>query len=275
MPFSRGLGREIMYICVSGVLALYIFYITRPIGFSNLGDLTLIGYGLVSIAAGILYLSISHYLYNRYWGSRNWTLGLEILHSLLFLLFIAAAIMTYGNLVRATKLSFKSSVNYFLYTVLLGIVPVIIRAILIKNWRLKKNLQEVERINELLQNRKSAPGEKVIEFSISSKETFRVSTQSLLFLESKGNYINVWWNEGHDVKKHLVRMTLREAIKLIDDPLIVHSHRSFAVNLRKAKEINLQAGVSAIVLKGVETRVPLSSTYNKQIRQKLRDVVAG
>jgi len=183
--------------------------------------------------------------------------------------------MIYGNLVRATKLSLKSSVNYFLYTVLLGIVPVIIRAMLIRNWRLKKNLQEVERINELLQNRRSAPGEKVIEFPISSKETFRVSNQSLLFLESKGNYINVWWDEGQGVKKHLVRITLREAIKLIDDPLIVHSHRSFVVNLRKAKEINLQAGVSAIVLKGIETRVPLSGTYNKQIRHKLRDVTTG
>jgi len=270
MPFSRGLGREILYICVSGVLSLYIFYVTRPIGFSNLGDLTLIGYGLVSIAAGILYLSISHYLYNRFWASRKWTLGLEILHSLLFLLFIAAAIMIYGNLVKATNLSFKSSVNYFLYTVLLGIVPVIVRAILIRNWRLKKNLDEVERINELLQNRKSAVSGKFIEFPISGKETFRVSTQALLFLEAKGNYVNVWWNEEQEAKKHLARMTLREAIKLIDDPLIVHSHRSFIVNLRKAKEITLHGGNSVVVLKGSDMRIPLSGTYNKAIRQKLR-----
>ena len=269
MPFSRGLRREIIYICLSGIVALAIFFVARPMGFANLGNLTLIGFGGVSILMAILYLVTTHFLYQRYWSSRKWTLGLEILHSLFFLLFIAAGILIYGKLVGVTVISLRSSLIYFLSTLLLGLIPVMIRAILVRNWRLKQDLEEVKKLNELLGNKKAESEERLIEFTISKKETFRLTNQSLLFIESRENYLSVCWDTGKEIKKYMIRMTMKEAIRQINDPLIVFCHRSFIVNLRKVKEIISQESAQEMILNGLEKPIPLSNTFRKVIRQKL------
>ena len=272
MPFSRGLRREIIYICLSGVCAVMIFYFVRPLGFAYLGTLLLLGYGAVSISAAILYVIISHYLYHQFWETRKWTLGLEILHSLCFLLFIALAIMIYGNIERVTDFSFKSSLLYVLYTVVLGLIPVVVRAILVRNWRLKKDLTEAKKINALLRNRKVEEDEKVIEFKIPKKETLQLTNQTLLFIESRENYLNISWDTGKGIKTAMIRMTMKEAIQLINDPFIVFSHRSFIVNLRRVKEITLSSGASEIIFEEVERPVPMSDTFKKALRQKLREL---
>ena len=65
-------------------------------------------------------------------------------------------------------------------------------------------------------------------------------------------------------------MTMKEAIKQINDPLIIFSHRSFIVNLRKVPNVSSKGGVSVIRLKGVERELPLSGTYREGIREKVR-----
>lgn len=115
MPFSRGLGKEVLYICISGVVAILIFYVS-PFGFAQLGPLYLLGFGVVSVLAGVVYVISTHYLYEKYWNSRLWTVGWEIIHSLCFLLFIGIGILLYGYFIHVTDLSFKNFLlSVFLY----------------------------------------------------------------------------------------------------------------------------------------------------------------
>lgn len=272
MPFSRGLKREIAYVIISGVAVLLIFYILHPFRFSGLNNLTLAGYGLVSILAGIGYIVLTHYLYNTIWSGRNWTLGLEVFHSLAFLLFIGLSIMTYGYLAGITDFSFRNVFLYLFYTLLLGFVPVTIRAVLVKHWRLKKDLSEVKRINELLANRRVAPDEKIVEFRDASTKSLRVSTHDLLYLKAAENYVTIVWEDNHAIKKEMIRMTMKDAIRKLNDPLIVFSHRSFIINLRKVQKISSQSGIASLILTGVDASIPLSTTHKKEIKQKLKEV---
>lgn len=271
MPFSRGLGKEVLYICISGAAALLIFYIS-PFGFGKIGYLNLLGFGLVSVLSGIIYIISTHYLYEKYWDKRQWTIGWEIIHSLFFLLFIAISILVYGYFLRLTDLSFKNFFLSIFYTVLLGLIPVTIRAILVRNWRLKKELAEAQKINTLLSGRKLASDEKIIEIrDASSKNTLKLSTHELLYMEAAENYVTVIWEQGNIIKKEMLRMTMKAASKQINDHLIVFCHRSFIVNLRKVKNISSQSGVLSILLYGIETVIPLSGTYKKEIKQKLNE----
>ena len=272
MPFSRGLKKEILYICICGALVSLIFYVLQPYSFSSLSDAELFGYGLVSVIAAIIYIVLAHLLYNAYWNNRPWTVGLEIIHSLFFLLFVGAGIMIYGYFARITDLSLKNILIYLFTTILLGFIPVTIRALLVRNWRLKKDFSEAKKINELLANRKLASDEKIIELkSASSNEILKLRNYDLLYIEATENYITVVWENNHTIKKQLIRMTMKEAIKQINDPLIIFSHRSFIVNLRKVENVSSRGGVSVIRLKGVEREVPLSGTYKKGIKEKLED----
>jgi len=273
MPFSRGLRKEVMYICITGAFTLLAFYLLRPFRFSSLSNLALLGYGLVSVLAAIIYVVLTHFLYKTYGGNDNWNVGLEIIHSLFFLLFVGGSIMIYGYLSHISDLSIKNILIYILYTILLGFIPVTIRAVLVKNWRLKKDLSEAKKINELLTNRKPASDEKIIEFqNASSNDILKLSNYDLLFVEATENYITVVWESNHTIKKQMIRMTMKEAIKQMNDPLIVFSHRSFIINLRKVQKVSSQSGISTITLKNPETPIPLSSTHKKAIKQKLKEI---
>jgi hypothetical protein len=251
------------------VAALLIFYIA-PFGFARLGPLRLFGYGLVSVLAGVAYIISTHYLYEKYLGNRPWTVGWEIVHSLCFLLFIGICILMYGYLIHVTDLSYTTFLLYLLYTVILGLIPVTIRAVLVRNWRLKKELAEAQKMNELLARRKIATDEKMIALQdASSKDTLQLSTHDLLYLEAAENYITVVWKQDHLIKKEMIRMTMKTAIQQINDPLVVFCHRSYIVNLRRVQKITSQSGISYILLNGIETSIPLSNTYKKEINRKL------
>jgi DNA-binding LytR/AlgR family response regulator len=187
---------------------------------------------------------------------------------------VGGSIMVYGYLSHVSDLSIKNILVYILYTILLGFIPVTIRAVLVKNWRLKKDLSEVKKINELLTNRKSASDEKIIEFqNASSNDILKLSNYDLLFVEATENYITVVWESNHTIKKQMIRMTMKDAIKQINDSLIVFSHRSFIINLRKVQKVSSQSGISTITLKNTDTPIPLSSTYKKAIKQKFNEIL--
>ena len=273
MPFSRGLQKEILYICISGAATFVLFNIS-PFGFRQIGWLNLLGFSLISVLAGIVYLIFTHYLYEKYWSNRPWTLGWEIIHSLCFLIFIGICILLYGYLIHLTNLTLKDFFLYLFYTAVLGLIPVTIRAMLVRNWRLKNELAEAQKMNELLAfglaKRKLATDEKIIELQdLSSKDTIEFSTQDLLYIEAAENYITVVWEDDHAIKKAMIRMTMKAAIKQIDDPLIVFCHRSFIVNLRRVRSIANSGGVSEIMLNGVERGVPMSRGNREEIRKRL------
>jgi len=273
MPFSRGLRKEVLYICITGAFTLLVFYLLHPFRFSSLSNLALLDYGLVSILAAIMYIVATHFLYKTYWGNHNWTVGLEILHSLFFLLFVGGIIMIYGYLARISDLSVKNIFTYLLYTMILGFIPVTIRAMLVRNWRLKKDLSETKKINELLARRKLSSDEKIIDLqNAASNDILKLSNYDLLYIEATENYITVVWEMNHAIKKQMVRMTMKDAIRTINDPLIVFSHRSFIINLRKVQKVSSHAGVSTLTLKSTEKSIPLSATYKKPIKQKLKEI---
>ena len=269
MPFSRGLKNEILYVCLSGICALVFLYLVRPFGFANLPDRLLLGFGIVSIAAALLYVFIAYLLYRRYFANKSWSVGLEIIHSLLFLLFVASAIMIYGGYVHIMELNAKNFLLSLFYTTLIGIIPVSIRAIMLRNWRLKKELADSKAINDHLHNRQLMTDEKIIEFSVSRNVQLKIMNQDLLYVESSENYITIVWNKDQTIKREMIRMTMKEAFGLINDPLIVFCHRSYIVNLRKAGKIVSQNGRASISLKDSDMQLPLSETYKAVVRQKL------
>jgi hypothetical protein len=271
MPFSRGLRKEILYVFISGGAALFIFYFLQPFSTGKLGTRLLIGFGLVSVVIASIYLIGTHYIYYKFWSDRKWTAGWEILHSLFFLVFVATGIMFYGFIAGLTPLTPGSILLYLFYTILLGLIPVTTRAILVRNWRLAAELKETKKLNEVLQLRKQAADVRMIAFR-GSASSLLVSNHDLIFIEAAENYISLAWEDGKSVRKELIRMTMKEAIKLIDDPLIGFCHRSYIINLRKVDKIISEAGALSIRLKGVERLVPVSPTYKSYIKERVNYV---
>jgi hypothetical protein len=269
-PFSRGLKKEILHVCVLGLFASLIFYFLKPFGLSTINETYLLGYGLVSISAAIIFLIVSHRFYYFFTRHRNWTIGHEIIHSLFFLMFIATSILVYGYAVNISRLRVQDFFLYQFYTILTGIVPVTIRAILLRNWRLKKDLQEATEMNEWLSKRKISADEKMIRLqSPSSAQTLKISNQALLYLEAAQNYTIIVWSDEGTIRKEMMRLAMKEAYRQINDTLVVFCHRSYMVNLRKVKKIIHHSGNPELALQDGSIMIPLSATYKKDIKEKL------
>ena len=272
-PFSRGLKKEIVHIGVLGLFALLIFYFLKPFGLNNLNEIYLLGYGLVSISAAIIFLIVSHRVHYLFTRRSHWTIGHEIIHSLLFLMFIASSILVYGYAVKISRLSLQDFFLYQFYTILTGIIPVTIRAILLRNWRLKKDLQEATKMNEWISKRKISADEKMIRLqSPSSAQVLNISNQALLYLEAAQNYIIIVWSDDGTIRKEMMRLAMKEACRQINDPLVVFCHRSYIVNLRKVKKIIHHSGNTELALQDGKIMIPLSATYKKGIKEKLMKV---
>lgn len=269
-PFTQGFKKELLQIGVVGAFALVVFYFLRPFGLNNVNDLLLLGFGLASILAAIIFTVLCHIYYNFFIEDSHWTIGHEIIRSLLYLAFIATGIMIYGDVVGVFRINLS---NFFIcqfYTLLIGIVPVTVRAILLRNWLLKKNLQEAIKMNEYLGRRKISADEKIIRLeSPFSPGILEVSNHAISYIEAAQNYIIVVWGYDKTNKKEMMRLTMKEAFQQINDPLIVFCHRSYMVNLRKVKTITSQSANSGLVLENGDIVIPLSNSYRNEIKKKL------
>ena len=269
-PFSRGLKNEILHVSVLGLFTVLIFYFIKPFGLNKLNETYLLGYGLVSILAAIIFLILSHRFYYFFARPRNWTIANEIIHSLLFLMFIATCILVYGYAVKISRLNLRDFFLYQFITILTGIIPVTIRAILISNWRLKKVLEEATEMNEWLSKRKISTDEKMIWLqSGSPAQTLKISNKMLLYIEAAQNYITITWMDDGTIRKEMMRLAMKEACRQINDPLVMFCHRSYIVNLRKVKKIVHHSGNPELALQDGNILIPLSVTYKKDIKEKL------
>ncbi len=269
-PFTRGLRKELLHISVVGFFALVVFYFLRPFGLNRVNDLLLLGFAVVSILAASIFTVFSHIYYNSFMRDSNWTIGHEIIRSLLYLVFIATSIMIYGDVVEIVKISLSNFFIYQFYTLLIGFVPVTIRTILLRNWRLKIDLQEAVKMTEYLRRRKITTDEKIIRLeSPFSSGVLEVSNHSISYIEAAQNYIIVVLSHDQTNKKEMIRLTMKEAYQQINDPLIVFCHRSYMVNLRKVKRITSQSSGSGLVLENTDIIIPLSNSYRDAIKKEL------
>ena len=272
-PFSRGLTNEIAFVAFTGVAATVIFYVVRPFGLHLLPSSYLFGYGLVCVVSAIAFTVVSHWFYRVAVADGTWTNGYEIIRSSLLLLFVGASIMVYGNMVGITRLDLVTFFVYEFNTLLAGFVPIVIRTILVRNWRLKKELQEASRLTEYLAKRKVVNDEKILSLG-QAPDLLEVSNHAIQYIEAAQNYVIVIWLENEIPKKKILRASMKEVHRQANDPLIVFCHRSYVINLRKVKKIVSHGGSHSLVLDDPgSVAVPLSNTYRKDISERLRDAL--
>jgi DNA-binding LytR/AlgR family response regulator len=100
--------------------------------------------------------------------------------------------------------------------------------------------------------------EKQLIFVKSGFETFRLESESILFLEKDGNYMNY-----HCInQKVLARETIQEAFEKLPDNFI-QTHKSYIVNLG-----NVTSYTSNELTIGKE-KIPISETYKNKVLKRL------
>ncbi|WP_242204691.1 LytR/AlgR family response regulator transcription factor [Aestuariivivens insulae] len=89
---------------------------------------------------------------------------------------------------------------------------------------------------------------------------------SLLYFESADNYVVVQYVDDTKIKKKLIRNTLKNLERSLNDAVVKRCHRSYIVNLKSIKLIEKVSGKFFIHIKNSEVLIPISANYIPQFK---------
>ena len=121
---------------------------------------------------------------------------------------------------------------------IISAIPISILIPYNRNRLLRNHLQSALELNKYLEE-KAHPTPKIVHLkSDYEKDDLSLDVNTLLFIRSANNYIEVFWKENDIVGSQLVRCTLRYAEETFKDyPFIFKCHRAFIVNINKVKKV--------------------------------------
>jgi DNA-binding LytR/AlgR family response regulator len=156
----------------------------------------------------------------------------------------------------------------FLITFKIAIITIFPVIALKVNYRLKSLQKENKQLKQQLVNQqqlneKEATINDLIEFRTeNNNEIVRITADNILLIKSAENYIELFWHEKGDLKKHMIRATL----KSVEEQLSVYKnfercHRTSIVNVDAVEKSWIQQGKHLIKLRFIDQEITVSRQY--------------
>lgn len=258
---------------ISGVYVfafVYLFGGGHTDGWTRAGVLSLFGFGCVlsTLTANWLVPSLLPALYD----DDRWTVGRQIIQ-VLFVLFCVSL----GNLAVMRLLSLGHATFWEMYgsVTLIGFFPISVGTFINEQRRLKRNLAHAQLLNQQLARltidppvltpavRESvAETSPIVLNSENGRDKLSLTPDQLRYVESVGNYVDVYWLHTGLLQKTVLRSTLKEIdAALASYPDFLRCHRAFLVNLRAVSHADGNARGYQLTLTDVPNRIPVSRSF--------------
>jgi LytTr DNA-binding domain len=273
--FSRPLAEDFGFrhqLISSLQSGLYVFLLTWLLGGtqfvagqSAVQMLALFGFGCA--VALLLANYILPKLLPKLYDEDHWTVGKHILQTLLILLFIS---IINQFILWITGNEYPPFWQMYLTVTMVGFFPITVGALLAEQRRLRRNLAQAETLNRQLDTLHQPAStttptdlpKSVVLQSETGKERVSLLPNQLLYVESVGNYVEVYWLNFMFPQKTVLRSTLRAVEDtLADQPQFFRCHRAFLVNLRAVSHTTGNARGYQLKLSGSEREVPVSRSF--------------
>ena len=111
--------------------------------------------------------------------------------------------------------------------------------------------------------------QKVVVKPENEREQCQFKDDSLLFISSEGNYVNIVV-KNKKIERILIRNSLTNIEKQLRNyPLFCRCHRAYIVNLNKIKSATGNAQGLKLTLKDLDDSIPVARSYSKEFRKRL------
>lgn len=233
-------------------------------------------------------------LFPNYYKEETWTLGRNLLDTLLMCMLIALSNALYSIFIFHWEFSKNLILGSFLSVIVLAPFPIVFFQLLNRNILLSRNLREATRLNTLLAGEEHAekdiPADPASEhaedragdsenvssylsFADGSKDVFELEVQSLLYTEAEGNYIKLVYLERGKVMQKLLRMTMKQAEGIVRSySCILRCHRAYLVNIHFVARVDGNMQGYRLRLKHCSQEVPVSRAYTRQFKIHLNNI---
>ncbi len=254
-------------VALFGLTFLWIF---EPYGLYNLTTLheKVLAVGLY-VGIGLLLMIIQFFLLQNIF-IRRYTLGITILWIILSFLMIGTSSFIINAFLYNEGYFYFPAFIYFQGMILsINIIPVTLFVLIHYSLTLRKRLKMAVQINNSIHKKtQDSENDKVVVLNSENKnDKLELSLNSLLFITSVDNYIDVYYIDNRIIKHKLLRYSLSGIEQ--DNPSVTdlfRCHKSYIVNKIKIDSVTGNAAGYKLKLKDYSDYIPISRKWNKQIK---------
>lgn len=239
-------------------------------------DLIVLGYGIFILLILFIFYVIVPLGLPTIFSSTKWKVYKELVWMIFVLFIIGTGLSTYEHFIGTRTMGWVSLYETILKTAVIGFFPITALVVLNYTRLLKKHYDEAETINALLNtNEDSNRSTESAHVSIKSdnkSESFSKEKDSILFLTTLGNYVEIYFVQDGKVKKEILRATLGKTEKQLSEYLdFFRCHRAFIVNTSKIVSIDGNASGYNLHFQNTDQIVPVS----RRNTSKFRNFISG
>ncbi len=169
------------------------------------------------------------------------------------------------------------SISFYIMfkVVLICLAPLIVLRLLNEFSELRHQneslLKEIKIVTEHLEKYEDDFLNKTIEFiSENSSEKLNLVIADVILMRSADNYVEIVYKEGVDIKKRLIRNTLKNVEKQVNlYSNFIRCHRTCIVNTHNIKKLNRSFNNHWLTLKDINDNIPVSRQYLLKIKENL------
>lgn len=105
-----------------------------------------------------------------------------------------------------------------------------------------------------------------------SKDQITLSLANFLYGNSQDNYVELHYIEKEQLRKFLMRSSLSNLLKSINNPVIVRCHRSYFVNLSHVSAVKGTSHDMTLTITPFDISIPVSKSYQKTTLEILHEI---
>lgn len=266
-PLEGNKKSNIIGSIIFGSFIFIFLFIFQPFGMNilELPDLLKFtgGFGIITS----VYLIFHFLVIESFFKEKKWTLGKEILNTLLIVSLIGLCNYIFYLNFFPTEFKIKGLLNFQMKTLIVGIIPIVLFTFFKQNALLKKYLKEANEINKNKTNRDShCELENVVTITAQNpKNNFSCTCNNILFLLAQDNYVIVNYVKEDKLTKEIIRTTLKQAQDDLGDYQdFYRCHKSYIVNLDKVRNVSGNAQGLKLELNYTNEIIPVSRQLHQE-----------
>ena len=227
-----------------------------------------IGYGVVTFLVLLIDLFVFPLLFKKTFKFQQWTVLKQIIWQVWILVSIGIVNFLYSSFFLSFSNNLKAFLYFQFYTLVVGIMPVVVVTVINQNRLLAENLKIAnEYNNDFTAKTDNAPdNEKVSLVAENSKDRLEVNSSDLIYITSTGNYIQAFYQKENELKSIVLRNTLKQTEdQLKENHSMIKCHRAFLVNKNKIVRVKGNSQGLRLVLEGTDEEIPVSRNLSKSL----------
>lgn len=259
----------VRYFSVGCFIALFLI-IFQPFGTASVKipykNLFLSGYGVISfLVFSIVFIGLPK-LFPKSIVEEKWVVWKQILLLLFALTLTLLGCYIYNALSFGWRLSSYGFYSFFITVIPMCVFPCVMIAMLDYIYQLQKHQQVANNFNQQVRQEVTEDITLVQLKDENGKEDLAIRLDQLIFVKAANNYVEINYQEDENIKKYLLRNSIKNIEEQLPYPTIKRCHRSYLVNMNKAGRITGNAqGYKIHFPFSAEFIVPVSRSKGKEL----------